>query len=296
MPDAVLEPRGPFRLAAAARFIAGWEAANRPPGGGGGDPAEVRLAFLVDDWSGHAGVLLRQAEPDGPVAATVTTSGGADPERALRQAARVVSLDHDGTAFPELGRRDPVIGEAQEQADLLRPVLFHSPYEAACWGIVSARMHPAQAARVRDALSAEHGAVLDVAGERLHGFPAPERLLALDAVPGLAEEKVRRLHGIARAALEGRLDREALLAAGHETARASLLELRGIGPFWADLIAVRAVGPVDAPAPGEPRLRRAVAARYGRPEAVEDDAAFAAIADGWRPFRTWASVLLRATG
>jgi DNA-3-methyladenine glycosylase II len=296
MPDAVLEPRGPFRLASAARFIAGWEAANRPAGGGGdGGAAVVRLGFLVDDWSGHAGVLLRQDRPDGPVAATVTTRGGADPARALAQAARVVSLDHDGTGFPGLGERDPVVREAQARADFLRPVLFHSPYEAACWGVISARSHPSQAMKVRDALSEEHGAVLEVAGARILGFPAPERLLALDAVPGLAGEKVRRLQGIAQAALEGRLDRDPLLAAGHEAARAVLLGLRGIGPFWADLISVRAVGPVDAVALGEPRLRRTVAARYGRPEAVEDDAAFAAIAEGWRPFRTWTSVLMRAT-
>src|SRR4051812_47270142 len=226
MPDAVLEPRGPFRLASAARFIAGWEAANRPADGaeGAGGDAEVRLGFLVDDWSGHAGVLLRQAEPDGPVAVTADVRDGADPERAVAQAARVVSLDHDGTGFLEVGRRDPVVGEAQARAGFLRPVLFHSPYEAACWAIISGRLHHAHASKVRDALSAEFGARLDVAGRRMVGFPAPERLLALDALPGLAEEKVRRLRGIAQAALEGRLDRDELLAAGQAGARAALCE------------------------------------------------------------------------
>ena len=55
MADAELElvPRGPFSLAASARFLAGWPPGDQP------DAAEhpvVRLGFLVDDWSGVAGV------------------------------------------------------------------------------------------------------------------------------------------------------------------------------------------------------------------------------------------------
>ena len=300
MPDAVLEPRGPFTLASAARFVAGWEAGNQAGGdaaaGRGEAPAEVRLGFLVDDWSGHAGVLLRQAEPHGPVEVTLAALTASDAGRAIAQAARVVSLDHDGTGFPALGERDAVVGRAQAASGFLRPVLFHSPYEAGCWAVISARIRHAQAATLRDALSAEHGATLDVAGETLPGFPAPERLLAVEGVPSLPEEKLRRLHGIARAALEGRLDRDALLAAGQEEAVRRLRELRGIGPFWADGIFLRAVGPTDALAPGEPRLRRKVAELYGRPEVAEDDGAFAELAEGWRPWRTWTSVLLRAPG
>ena len=75
MSDFVLEPRGPFDLAAAARFIAGWPPAARP-GAADRDQRVVRLGFLVDDWSGHAGVILRQAEPDGPVAVNPRSKRG----------------------------------------------------------------------------------------------------------------------------------------------------------------------------------------------------------------------------
>jgi DNA-3-methyladenine glycosylase II len=266
-----LEPRGPFSLAAAARFIAGWPPA---PDRASADD-EVRLAFLVDDWSGPAEVVLRQ-DGDG-VHAEVAADNEA---RALAQAARVVSLDHDGTGYPAVGERDAVVGEAQRATGYLRPVLFHSPYEAACWSIISARVSAAQGARLRDALSEWHG-------ER-STFPAPERLLAVDALPGLPGQKLPRLHGIARAALEGRLDREPLLAADPDDALASLRRLPGIGPFYAALILLRAVGTTDVLAANEPRLKARVAKRYGaEPQAV---------ADGWRPFRTWVSVLLRATG
>jgi DNA-3-methyladenine glycosylase II len=276
--DFALEPRGPFTLASAARFISGWS-----PATGIGTQEEVRLHFLCDDFSGDASVLLRQ-DAGSVVRATITGGSAAGAERVIAQAARVVSLDHDGTGYAEVGERDPVVGRLQRESGFLRPVLFHSPYEAACWAVISARLRQPQAARIRDAVSA--GGV----------FPAPAALLARDEIAGLTAEKVQRLHGIARAALEGRLDREALLAAGQEEAVARLRELRGIGPFWADGIYLRAVGPTDGLTLAEARVRAKAAEHYGTPDVVADDDAFVALAERWRPFRTWVSVLLRAAG
>jgi DNA-3-methyladenine glycosylase II len=281
-----ITPRGPFTLASAARFIAGW-----PPGhDAAAADDEVRLAFLVDDWSGHAGVVLR--ERDGVVHGEIEGTAAVE-ARVVAQAARIVSLDHDGTGYGELGERDEVVGRLQRASGWLRPVLFHSPYEAACWSVISARVQHAQAATVRDALSAEHGGRLTLAGEPRVTFPAPEALLAVDAFPGLPETKLERLHGVARAALEGRLDREALLGADPEDAIAALLELKGIGPFYAGLILLRAVGTTDVLAAGEPRVRAKAAEHYG---VGDDEASFTALAERWRPFRTWVSVLLRAAG
>ena len=133
-----------------------------------------------------------------------------------------------------------------------------------------------------------------VEGTRFLTFPGPEQLLAVASVEGLSNEKLRRLHAIARAALGGRLDRDRLLALDHDQAIDELRSLPGIGPFWSELILLRAVGPTDALALGERRLRAAAAARYQAPEVVADDDAFLALAERWRPFRTWVGVLVRA--
>jgi DNA-3-methyladenine glycosylase II len=72
--------------------------------------------------------------------------------------------------------------------------------------------------------------------------------------------------------------------------------LSGIGPFYAGLIVLRASGFADALA-GLPEPKGAAfAARYcGLPEPLGADA-FAELAGRWRPFRTWAAVLIRLAG
>jgi len=292
--DFVLEPGGPFDLSATARFIAGWPPAARPHAL---TPSErvVRLAFLVDDWSGHAGVILRQREAHGRVEGEIASTIAADPGRVRDQAARIVSLDHDARGYAELGEREEVVGTRQRESGWLRPVLFHSPYEAACWAVLSAPIRQSQAARIRDELSTAHGATITVDGEVLPGFPAPEKLLAVGDVRGLTQEKLRRLHGVAEAALAGALDRDRLLTAPHDEALTALRAIKGIGPFWAEGVLLRAVGTTDALPLGEKRSRVAAAKAYGTPEVVDDDGAFVALAERWRPFRTWVVVLLRAT-
>jgi DNA-3-methyladenine glycosylase II len=106
---------------------------------------------------------------------------------------------------------------------------------------------------------------------------------------------VPRLHGIAEAATAGRLDVDRLTAMAPEEAMVELQRLPGIGPFYSALVVVRACGLTDVLSTAEPQSRRAVQALYGldhEPDAAE----LTAIAEPWRPFRTWATVALRAVG
>lgn len=275
-------PRGPFSLEAAAGF--GF-------GGTIGAPAwdgTMRLAFAVDGFAEHAGVLLRE-RADGTIEGEV--QGARDVDAVRDQVARVLSLDHDGVAWLAVGERDPVIGRLQREHPGLRPVLFHSPYEAAAWAIVSARRPSGQAAVVRRRISEELGTTFDVGGVAMAAFPLPERLLEVRPGPGLPEEKVVRLRGVAEAALAGRLDPVRLRALEPQAATAELLTLRGIGPFYATLILVRASGVADVTAP-ERRMLASAARQYGL-DAPPDADAFEALSQAWRPFRTWAQVLLR---
>jgi DNA-3-methyladenine glycosylase II len=284
-------PRGPFSLEAAAGFGFGPTEGRAPAWDG-----TMRMAFPLDGGRGHAGVLLRQSPPDGPVQVALHLRGEARPDIALAQVARTLSLDHDGDDFERLGESDPVLGALQRAHRGQRPVLFTSPYEAAAWSVISARRPAAQGARVRAELGARIGATFRLAGVEVAAFPQPERLLEVGEVPGLNDIKVQRLHGVARAALAGELDVARLHELGPEAAYEDVQRLPGIGPFYAGLIVLRASGFADALA-GTPEPRgAALAARYyGLPEPLSA-AAFAELADRWRPFRTWAAVLIRLAG
>jgi len=275
MADLVLEPRGPFSLAAAGRFLREFPPADHT----GGEPdGTVRLGFVRDDFSGVARATLRQAREDGPVEVEIDGDGDVGP-----QLERILGLEHDGDAFVAVLDGDPVLRTLWQRTGHLRQVSFPSPYEAACWSVIALRLRQPQAVQVRRRIEAAIG---DGA------FPVPERLAGLEPVEGLSEAKAERLRAMARAALDGRLDPYELRALPQDEAIARLRELPGLGPFYASLVLLRATGATDAFFPIE-RLRHAAARAYDLPEAPSEQA-FTAMAERWRPFRSWACVLLRA--
>ena len=121
-------------------------------------------------------------------------------------------------------------------------------------------------------------------------FLGRSELLELTAVRGLPEEKLTRLHGIARAALDGVLDRAHLRSLPVEAALAEVSSLRGVGPFSAQGIVFRGAGVVDE-LTDEPLSKQAVQRLYGM-DHLPDHADMLRVADAWRPFRMWALVLL----
>ena len=284
MPETfTIVPRGPFSLAEAIGF-----------GFGQRDAAEddvMRLAFCLDGYQQQVGVEVRQDQAG--VHGTVHGPGGTDVDAVRQQVARVLSLDYDAAGFLRAGERDPVLGSVQKAAPGLRPPLVSSPYEAAAWAVLSVRRSPKLMMAVRERLGRAHGAVFDLAGQQLAALPTPDQMLRLESFPGIAPDRMQRLHGVARAAQEGRLDAGHLLALGPEEAMVRLREIPGIGPFYSALIVIRGTGFADVLPVGEPKLLTLVERLYNRPGPVSDEE-LRALAEAWKPFRTWAGVLIRA--
>jgi DNA-3-methyladenine glycosylase II len=279
-----LVPKGPFSLAAAKAFLEGFApAAHRAAGDG-----HLHLAFVPDGEEDAAGVCLRQ--PDGVVLGEVF--GDADPEAVPDQVARILSLDVDGTGFPEVGRRDPVVGGLQARWPGLRPVGFCSPYEAAAWALIAHRIRIVQAARVKARMAAELGQVVDVHGDRRPAFPGPARLAGLEGFPGLYGRKVDNLRSLGEAAIDGHLDGARLRALPRDRALAELKQLPGIGDFSAELVLLRGAADPDHLPEHEPRLCRGAALAYGLDE-PPDRPWLEQRSQAWRPYRTWVVLLLR---
>ena len=256
----------------------------------------MRMAFCLDgDYERQVGVEARQFGDRLELQAQSLGDPLSDAEaEALRkQVARVVSLDHDGEAFHQLCLSDPVLARIHMKAPGFRPALFYSPYEAALWSIISARRARSQGITLRARMSELYGAGFELSGTRTLCVPTPSALLEIESVPGLPADRIPRLHAVAQAAQRGVLDADRLRAMAPEDANAELQQLPGIGPFYSSLIVIRACGHADAPTLGEPRSRAAIEQAYGIDHELGDEELLA-LAERWRPFRTWISVMMRA--
>ncbi|MDQ6616365.1 MAG: DNA-3-methyladenine glycosylase 2 family protein [Actinomycetota bacterium] len=295
-----IEPKGPFSLHEAALFGFGQRYDSAFDG-------TMRLAFCVDGYRAQAGVSLTQSV-DGTVHGTISPVSAdakkqaptADSDAVVAQVARVLSLDHDATGYQALGDDDPVIGRLLDAAPGLRPPLFYSPYEAALWAVISMRRPRPSAERWRSRLAAAAGAGFGVAGTTMWAVPTPERIVEMGragvaAAAGVEPARAERVVAVAQAAQAGSLDAATLSALGEDEARATLRSVPGIGPFYADLILIRAAGVTDVLPLKEPRLLGLVGELYGRGAPVSPKQA-ERLAEAWRPWRTWVAVLFRAAG
>jgi len=289
-PTFSIEACGPFSWTQAVDVLGQFGPTSRhaPEASSVSDPAlPVRMAFPLDGDLSPVAVALRfeDGRLHGEVAGTDRI------EAVAAQVARIFSLDVDGSGYPDLADRDPALAPVMAALPGLRPVCFTSPYEAAAWAILSARISMAQAARVQDRLIADHGQRLTVGDADVWSFPTPERLLAVSALPGATPEKLIRLHSVAQAALDGVLDPSRLRALGDIDGPASLLAIRGIGPFWSAGIYLRGCGIADV-FPDEPLSIAALGQLHGlgdRPDAATVER----LTDAYAPFRMWVCFLLR---
>jgi DNA-3-methyladenine glycosylase II len=279
-----LPVRGPFSLAASIAFLEGFTPARYR---GTGDQV-LRMAFPVDRSAESVGVAVQQ-EPDGAVVARIPERA---PERLVAQLTRILSLDVDGSGFAAVQAADPVVGDLAARRAGLRPVCFASPYEAACWAVLSQRTSRAAAATVKERIAQRFGTRHVVDDVELWAFPAPARLVDVAGELPVPEVKQQRLRALAQATLDGRLDADRLRSQAADEALAAVRELPGMGPFAADLVVVRGAGAPDVFPRGEGRLHAGMAALYGLSGPSVDD--LARLAGRWSPYRSWVSLLIRA--
>jgi DNA-3-methyladenine glycosylase II len=274
---------GAFSLSAASEFFAGFL-----PGSGMAtcETRQLTLAFGLDQTFDAVAVALRE-EGDMLVGACAGTT---DTRAVTQQVSRILGLDADADAWLALGRREPLVGSLQREFPGFFTAAKSSPYDAAAWAVIAHRMRMGVASKLKSSIAREHGDVVEVDGRRHSVFPSPRALLRLDRIQGLPDEKLARLHGVARAAQDGQLDVQRLRALGAARALADLQSLRGVGPWTASHIYFRGAAPHDDLPLAEPRVLHGFADASGIKAATEET--FLRASTGWRPFRMWVCVLL----
>jgi 3-methyladenine DNA glycosylase/8-oxoguanine DNA glycosylase len=214
----------------------------------------------------------------------VTAEGAPDAVAAVTAVGRRwVGLDADPAAGVKALADDPVLGPLVRSRPHLRVPGSTDAFETAVLVVLGQHVSLAAgrvfAARLVDA----HGS----AGTQLDGrrsFPDADVLAALDPVQlqrtvGVTGARACTVVAVARAVADGTL-RLGDPAADVAEVRAALLALPGVGPWTADLVALRALRDPDVFLPGDLVLRKALGAVTARAAATASEA--------WRPHRSLA--------
>ena len=110
---------------------------------------------------------------------------------------------------------------------------------------------------------------------------------------GLSAAKIATLRALAQAVCDGRVDFSALASAREDEVRGQLTQVRGIGPWTADIYLMFCCGHADAFAAGDLALQigaQRLLGLHARPTAAE----LLEIAEVWRPWRAVAAQMLWA--
>src|SRR5258708_15814058 len=162
-----IEPLGPYSLEESANFIGAWHEAPEP---GSATTGHLALAFLTGEGWNPVGVCLTQSD-SGTVHGEVY--GSADVGAVECQVRRILSLDVDGRAWPEVGKRDRVVEMLQKRFPGFRPVNWSDAYEAAAWDLMSSRINMRQAQTTKDRSCQQLGHQHHVTSHHLLTSPTP---------------------------------------------------------------------------------------------------------------------------
>ncbi len=246
-----------------------------------GDRAGPHHAVLQADFGADRHVRVRVR------ANSERTVGRADRKAISRRVRRLFDLDAEPDAIASS------LGGVTELATGGRPVAgvripgAWSGFETAVRAVLGQQISVAGArtlaGRLVAALGAELPAALRVDGlERT--FPNPGRVASFDLrTIGLPASRARALGDLASRVASGELRFDA----DPQEVRRRLLAVEGIGPWTVEYVAMRALGDRDAFPSSDLGLRRAID-KAAPPSAAELEA----MAEGWRPLRAYAAVLL----
>jgi AraC family transcriptional regulator of adaptative response / DNA-3-methyladenine glycosylase II len=230
------------------------------------------------------------------VPATFWLSDLRDLAAAVERVRRLVDADCDPVAISDAFAGDPVLGPRVRRLPGLRVPGHVDGDELAVRAVLGQQVTVAAARTAAGRLTEQYGEPLPIvegdAEERSDGltqvFPTVETLSGLDpeSLP-MPRARGRALVALCRALADGDLSLDR--AADRDDVRRRLLEIPGIGPWTADYIALRALGHPDVFLPTDIGIRDALRL-LGR-----DPADAAELAEGWRPWRSYAQLHLWQT-
>jgi AraC family transcriptional regulator, regulatory protein of adaptative response / DNA-3-methyladenine glycosylase II len=209
---------------------------------------------------------------------------------AVERCRRLLDLDADPAAVAETLGVDAILGAIVRACPERRVPGHVDGSELALRAVLGQQVSVAGAVTLAGRLAAAHGEPLErPLGGVTRLFPAPASLAGADPERlAMPRARARALIGLAAALASGELTLDP--GADREEASRRLLALPGVGPWTVAYVAMRALRDPDAFLPTDLGVRRALE-RLGHDG---DPAAASALAERWRPYRSYATVHLWA--
>jgi AraC family transcriptional regulator of adaptative response / DNA-3-methyladenine glycosylase II len=249
--------------------------------------------------TGHVELELIDVPESGSTAfvpATFWLSDLRDLAAAVERVRRLVDADCDPVAISDAFAGDPVLGPLVRRLPGLRVPGHVDGDELAVRAVLGQQVTVAAARTAAGRLTEQYGEPLppadgDAGGgseDLTHLFPTAARLAGLEpeSLP-MPRARGRALIAVCQALADGALTLDR--GADRDDVRRRLLEIPGIGPWTADYIALRALAHPDVFLPTDIGIRDALRL-LGR-----DSADAADLAEGWRPWRSYAQLHLWQT-
>ncbi len=239
----------------------------------------------------HGAGIVELAAGEGLVDATLRLDDPRDLDPAIGVARRLLDLDADPMVINSHLASDPMLAPLVRRTPGLRVPGTADGAELAIRAVIGQQVSVAGARTLAGRLVARFGEPLARPdGNLTRLFPQPEALLEADPgsfnMPRARGETILRVCAALAAGevvLDGSVPRD--------EAMASLLALRGIGPWTVSYVAMRALGDRDAFLPTDLGIKHALA-RLGE---ATDPKHVSARAERWRPWRAYANFHLWAS-
>jgi AraC family transcriptional regulator of adaptative response / DNA-3-methyladenine glycosylase II len=245
-----------------------------------------RYARVVSTPGGPAVIQVQQV--DGEDALELRISG-ADPAALLQLSAtarRVFDLAADPSTILSAFKGNPTLQPLVSRRPGLRIPGVWDPFECAVRAIVGQQVSLAAGVTLLARIAERAGRRIATPASSLSLlFPTPEQLSRADLSDlGLTSSRITTLKELADAICEQRV----VFARSSDDVVHALTELRGIGPWTAQYVALRALGEPDAFPSADLVLRQMVSNGHG----TISPAALEKLADAWRPWRGYAAIHL----
>jgi AraC family transcriptional regulator, regulatory protein of adaptative response / DNA-3-methyladenine glycosylase II len=235
--------------------------------------------------------VVRVVWTEGVLTATLWLTALTDLGAALARVRLLFDLDADPMSIGEHFTADPHLGPAWNRHPGRRAPGAVDAGELAVKAVLGQQVSVAAARTLASRLVGRNGDRFDLPGAPLHLlFPSAETLASIDPGEiGIPGARAAALVGMCAALTDGRVELQ--IGADRPTARAQLLALKGIGPWTASYIAMRALADPDALLDDDLGVLHGARA-LGLPDSPK---ALAEHGTRWSPWRSYATQLLWAS-